>query len=151
MTSLTRPGLTTGYSYDWQGRRATKTVNGTTTSFLCEGDDVVSEITGGSTVSTLHGPFTDMPLARGATWFAGDQLGCITALMDGSGNATGLNKYEPFGELSPGSTGSSSLYQFTGREQDGTGLMYYRARYYAPEWGRFISEDPIGLAGGLDQ
>jgi RHS repeat-associated protein len=91
-----------------------------------------------------------MPLVRGGTWLAGDGLGSITALMNGSGGATGLNRYEPFGELSPGSTGGSSLYQFTGRDQDGTGLMYYRARYYAPEWGRFISEDPIGLAGGLN-
>ena len=36
-------------------------------------------------------------------------------------------------------------YQYTGRENDGTGLYFYRARYYAPALGRFISEDPIGL------
>jgi RHS repeat-associated protein len=35
-------------------------------------------------------------------------------------------------------------FQYTGRESDGTGLMYYRARYYAPQWGRFISEDSGG-------
>ncbi|MCA9421817.1 MAG: RHS repeat-associated core domain-containing protein, partial [Nitrospira sp.] len=39
-------------------------------------------------------------------------------------------------------------YQFTGRENDGTGLFYYRARYYSPVIQRFISEDPIGFAGG---
>lgn len=38
--------------------------------------------------------------------------------------------------------------RYTGREDDGTGLMYYRARYYNPRLSRFISEDPIGLAGG---
>jgi RHS repeat-associated protein len=38
---------------------------------------------------------------------------------------------------------------FTGREWDPeTGFYYYRARYYDPKVGRFISEDPIGLAGG---
>ena len=36
----------------------------------------------------------------------------------------------------------------SGRENDGSGLDYYRARYYQPTWGRFVSEDPIGLAGG---
>jgi len=36
----------------------------------------------------------------------------------------------------------------TGRENDGTGLYYYRARYYSPTLQRFISEDPIGFAGG---
>jgi RHS repeat-associated protein len=38
---------------------------------------------------------------------------------------------------------------FTGREWDPeAGLYYYRARYYDPKIGRFISEDPIGFAGG---
>ena len=38
---------------------------------------------------------------------------------------------------------------FTGREYDSeTGLYFYRARYYDPKIGRFISEDPIGFQGG---
>ncbi|WP_157835386.1 RHS repeat-associated core domain-containing protein, partial [Xanthomonas sp. SHU 166] len=41
-------------------------------------------------------------------------------------------------------------YQYTGRERDASGLYYYRARYYAPSLGRFLSEDPIGLAGGVN-
>ncbi|MCI0526871.1 MAG: RHS repeat-associated core domain-containing protein, partial [Nitrospira sp.] len=35
-----------------------------------------------------------------------------------------------------------------GREQDTADLYYYRNRYYKPSIGRFVSEDPIGLAGG---
>lgn len=38
--------------------------------------------------------------------------------------------------------------QFTGRENDGTGLHYYRARYYDPTFGRFVSEDPLGFRAG---
>jgi len=37
---------------------------------------------------------------------------------------------------------------YTGREDDGTGLKYYRARYYHAGLARFISEDPIGLVAG---
>jgi RHS repeat-associated protein len=37
--------------------------------------------------------------------------------------------------------------QFTGREQDSTGLYYYRARYYNPVLQRFIAEDPLGFGG----
>jgi RHS repeat-associated protein len=43
---------------------------------------------------------------------------------------------------------SDSSYQFTGRENDGDGLDYYRTRYYNPVWGMFISEDRIGFDGG---
>lgn len=37
--------------------------------------------------------------------------------------------------------------EYTGRENDGNGLYYYRARYYSPLLGRFISQDPLGFAG----
>lgn len=40
--------------------------------------------------------------------------------------------------------------QYPGREHDATGLYDYRARYYHPQWQRFISSDPIGLEGGLN-
>jgi RHS repeat-associated protein len=38
--------------------------------------------------------------------------------------------------------------KFTAREDDGTGLYYYRARYFHPPLGRFVSEDPLGYLGG---
>jgi RHS repeat-associated protein len=38
--------------------------------------------------------------------------------------------------------------KFTAREDDGTGLYYYRARYYKPALGRFLSEDPLDVWGG---
>ncbi len=38
----------------------------------------------------------------------------------------------------------------TGRENDSTGLYFYRARYYSPTLQRFISEDPIGFDGGIN-
>jgi len=45
-------------------------------------------------------------------------------------------------------TPNPSPFHFTGRENDGTGLYYYRARYYDPTQGRFVSDDPIGLTPG---
>ena len=45
-------------------------------------------------------------------------------------------------------TTSSNSAQYTGRDSDGTGLYYYRARYYSPALQRFISEDPLVLGGG---
>ncbi|MBP1762715.1 MAG: repeat protein [Firmicutes bacterium] len=43
-------------------------------------------------------------------------------------------------------------YTYTAREYDSeTGLYYYRARYYDPKAGRFITRDPIGFKGGINQ
>lgn len=46
--------------------------------------------------------------------------------------------------------GSENSSQYTGRENDSNGLYFYRARYYDPVLKRFISEDPIGLRGGIN-
>jgi len=55
--------------------------------------------------------------------------------------------YEPFGTATE--TGSdANPFQYTGRENDGTGLYYYRERYYHPGLSRFISEDPLDFAAG---
>lgn len=55
--------------------------------------------------------------------------------------------YEPFGKTTVTST-SANGFQYTGRENDGAGLAYYRARYYHSRLQRFISEDPIEFEGG---
>ncbi|MBP9202147.1 MAG: RHS repeat-associated core domain-containing protein, partial [Gemmatimonadales bacterium] len=48
-------------------------------------------------------------------------------------------------------TGIVVRYRFAGREYDSeSGLYYMRARYYDPTLGRWISEDPIGIAGGAN-
>jgi RHS repeat-associated protein len=51
--------------------------------------------------------------------------------------------YEPFGATTAAGASSANAFQYTGRENDATGLYYYRARYYHPGLQRFISEDPI--------
>jgi RHS repeat-associated protein len=58
--------------------------------------------------------------------------------------------YDPFGRNTVTGTSNSNPYQYTGRDNDGTGLHYNRARYYHPGLQRFISEDPIGLNGGIN-
>nr|VFK56049.1 MAG: RHS repeat-associated core domain-containing protein [Candidatus Kentron sp. TUN] len=59
--------------------------------------------------------------------------------------------YEAFGDVA-GSTGTSdNRLRYTGREQDAdTGLYYYRARYYDPAVGRFLTEDPLGFQAGIN-
>jgi RHS repeat-associated protein len=56
--------------------------------------------------------------------------------------------YAPFGETNDAGAGPPDPVRFTGREENGSGLYSYRARYYDPTRSRFVSEDPIGFAGG---
>ena len=70
------------------------------------------------------------------------------ALANASGGVQTEYTYEPFGKTSFAGSSNSSSYQYTGRENDGTGLYYYRARYYHPALQRFISEDPLEFAAG---
>jgi RHS repeat-associated protein len=65
------------------------------------------------------------------------------------GDVSTQYNYSPFGVTQVMGTDVSQPFRFTGREWDAeTGLYYYRARYYSPEMGRFVSEDPIRFAGG---
>ncbi|MFN3650594.1 MAG: RHS repeat-associated core domain-containing protein [Armatimonadota bacterium] len=148
LTSLTRPNLTATFGYDVAGRRTAKTVNGAGTSFLYDGQNLVSEITGSGTAQTLHGTGIDTPLARNGEYFTTDHQRSVRTVTNGSGSVVRSYQYGPFGES--GANGTTSPYQYTGRENDGTGLYFYRARYYAPEWGRFMSPDPAGLAAGVN-
>jgi RHS repeat-associated protein len=77
-----------------------------------------------------------------------DGLGSTLALTDPFGLPTTTYAYDPFGGTTQQRAASDNTFQYTGRENDGTGLQYNRNRYYHPGMGRFISPDPVGLAGG---
>ncbi len=79
-----------------------------------------------------------------ATYPLHDGSNSTVALTGPQGVVTGVVSYEPYGQ----STSADYPFLFTGRAPVGDGLYYYRARFYDSRTGRFISEDPIGLAGG---
>jgi RHS repeat-associated protein len=113
----------------------------------------VREATGATTVDLLAGLRIDEYLTRttgGTTeYLLSEALGSTIALADGSGAVATAYSYEPFGTATASGTSSSNEFGYTGREDDGTGLRYYRARYYHPSLQRFTSEDPIRLASGV--
>lgn len=155
LVSINGPGLTASFEYDATGRRISKTINGTSTTFLYDGDNVVQEQLGGSpTANTLTGD-VDQFFARtdGSVTSSPlrDALGSTVAVTDSTGTVQTQYTYDPFGKTTEsGTPANANLQKYTGREDDGTGLYYYRARYYSPSLQRFISEDPIGLLGGIN-
>jgi RHS repeat-associated protein len=80
--------------------------------------------------------------------YVGDALGSTAALTNAAGTSATTYTFEPFGRTEASGTLNPNPFQFTGRENDGTGLYYYRARYYDPIRSRFVTEDPLGLLAG---
>ncbi len=145
--------LTASFEYDALGRRIEKTINGVTTQYLYDGLDIIQEKQNGAvTANYIRTLNIDEPLTRikGATvrHYQLDALGSVIALTDETGNVRTSYSYDPFGNVTISGEASDNPFQYTGRENDGTGLYYYRARYYSPELQRFISEDPIRLESG---
>jgi RHS repeat-associated protein len=139
------------FQYDAFGRR---TENAAGDGVLYDGVNAVQELSGTTpVVNRLTGgvdEFFSRTDSVGTTFPLTDALGSTIALTDSSGTIQTQYSYEPFGATTPTGATSSNWYQFTGRANDGTGLYYYRARYYSPRFQRFISEDPTGLAGGVN-
>ena len=117
----------------------------------------------------FHGPGIDRPLAmlrdnnkngnldaNEIFYYTRDNLGSIRDLLNYQGKLVQRYTYGVYGVTRIEKDNPEddqkfveNPYAFTGREWDQeTGDYYYRARYYNPETGRFLSEDPIGFEGG---
>jgi RHS repeat-associated protein len=140
------------FQYDPFGRRVGKTIGSITTNYLYDGANIVQELQGATPTANLLTGGVDEYFTRtdsaGARNFLPDALGSALGLADSTGTIQMQYTYEPFGNTTAAGAASGNPFQYTGRENDGTGLYYYRARYYNPQLQRFISEDPVGFGGG---
>jgi RHS repeat-associated protein len=146
--------------YDALGHRVAKSKNGSRTWFLYDGDRVAMDIDGA----------TNATVAEYAWTGAGDLLGMRTPLFTSVAITTPMNgtvvglaaaqggaeikRYDvlatPWSQQST-DTGTVVRFRMGGQEYDQEiGLYHLGDRYYDPTMGRFLSEDPIGVAGGLN-
>jgi RHS repeat-associated protein len=148
-------GTAATFGYDGLARRQSKTIGSTTTSFLYDGINLVQELSGSTpTANLLTGLGVDDTFTRtdasGTSTLLIDALGSALALADASGTVQTQYTFDPFGETTASGATSSNALQFTGRENDGTGLYDLRARYYSPQAARFLSEDLVGRDTGAN-
>ncbi|MFE0754621.1 RHS repeat-associated core domain-containing protein [Inquilinus sp. NPDC058860] len=152
----TAPSVTATYTYDPQGRRRSKTVNGVVTRYLSAGDQEIAEYTGSTPVldrryvygAGLDEPVATVTAAGAVSYHLADGLGSVIALVTSAGVLSEKHGYTAYG-LGTASTGTA--FQYAGRRLDPeTGLYHNRARAYSPALGRFLQADPIGIQGGLN-
>jgi len=117
-------------------------------------------------LSSPSGNFTYKPIcmidvadSNTVYYYHFDGLGSMVALSNNSGGIVENYSYDVFGEPTIRDANDQILttsdydnpYMFTARRLDPeTDNYYYRARYYAPDIGRFLQTDPIGYVGGLN-
>src|SRR6266704_2212770 len=146
-------GAPASFQYDPFGRRVSKTIGGTT-QYVYDGANPVQEISGTTASANLLTGGVDEYFQRtdsaGTRNFLTDALGSTLALTDSTGAVQTSYTFEPFGNTAVSGATTTNTFAYTGRELDATGLYFYRARYYSPTLQRFISEDPIGLHGGIN-
>jgi RHS repeat-associated protein len=161
LASVTTNGVVISYGYDGLGRRVRRTEAGQPRYFLYDGDDLLLEANASGATLRLYTywPGTDNPhsvrVTNGGTnatyYYTLEYPGHVAGLINEAGVVTGEYRYTPFGEIESSNDPTGQPLRYMAREIDsGTGLYYVRARWYDPAMARFISQDPIGLAGGMN-
>jgi len=148
---------TTTFKYDPFGKRIQKSGPLGTTNYLYDRSNLVETVngSGGEVAGYTQGQKLDETLAefQGSTsdYYEKDGLGSVTSLSISTGTLANTYTYDSFGDVTKLTGTLPNPFEYTGREFDQeTSVDYYRARYYDPAIGRFLSEDPIGFRGGID-
>ena len=141
------------FTYDAEGLRTSKTVNGERTVFVWDGDQLVMELTksgkakkryirGNDLIFADKGTENASGEASGKQYYVTDPHGNVVQLTDESGKVIKIYEYDSFGnEIKPDSK-DDNPFRYCGEYYDKeTEEVYLRARYYQPEMGRFLTRD----------
>jgi RHS repeat-associated protein len=163
LTNVALPGTggTATFKYDPFGRRIQKVFTQgsttTTTNYVYDGNNSVQDVDQNGNLLARYSvtQSIDEPLAESrsgtTTYYEADGLASVTSLSNTTGSLANTYTYDSFGKLTASTGSTTNRFLFTAREFDSeTGLYYYRARYYDPNSGRFLNEDPLQIEGGID-
>ena len=161
LQSLSGNSTTASYTYDEQGVRSSKTVNGVTTTFSYNGSLLMAQVqgSGSNQVKQLYsynanGDVISVNYNGTEYYYLRNGQTDIVGLMDGSGTKVVEYTYDAWGKLisTTGtlatSLGADNPFRYRGYYYDTeTGLYYLMTRYYDPEVCRFISADVYMTTG----
>jgi RHS repeat-associated protein len=148
-TSITgSDGVTEGYGYDADGDRVSRTRQGVTTYYVGGGiheqdstETWRNHISfGGKVIAQRSGTATTL---LDLIYLHGDHLGSTGVVTNWwNGGVISSQKYDPWGKVR-GGTGviTQTTISYTGQTLDGTGLLFYNARYYDPNVAKFVSAE----------
>jgi RHS repeat-associated protein len=148
LTQVTKNGVDLfDNSYDASGMRIKDVKNGQTTYYVYQGNNPLMEY---SLSDSKYKYFIFAGIKMIAeekdgmvNYYHTDHLGSTRLVTDAVGNKVAEYKFKPYGETDSSSGTFSTNYQFSGKPVNAdVGLSYFGGRFYDPEVGRFITQDP---------
>jgi len=157
-------GTASLYWYDSAGRRIAKSENNLLTLYIWDGMDIIATVDAAGEITAYFtrgiGIAGDVGSLIAETRFSGGTAtttylhsnwrGDVVMATDASGAVVGEYSYTTFGEQLSVTGTYTPRFTFSSKECDASGLVYYGFRYYSPVLCRWISEDPIREAGGIN-
>ena len=161
LAGMSKTGMNIAYGYDSDGKRITKTVNGTTYNYHYLGDQLVELTWGGNKLHFTYDSTGPLSVNCNGTeyFYVKNAQGDVTGLVNASGTRVVTYTYDAWGNplATTGSMattlGEQDPLRYRGYVYDTeTGLYYLQSRYYNPGWGRFIGTDDVTvLAASLEK
>ena len=171
MVKRTESGTVYTQNFDTENRLTSVVTGGQTTTFVYNGDGILTKKVKPDGTYTLYLGVYEIDLSSGGavtkktSYYPGgamrvdivggantvyymlkDHLGSASVLLDSTGNlvTNGEQRYYPFGENRLTSADLKTDHLFTGQLSVGLGGIYsYGARFYSPRLGRFLSADTV--------
>ncbi len=139
--------LLEAYAYDYQGLRIRKSGAAGVFRYVYDDDSVLVQTDDAGNTIAKYDYGSDRLLSmshvtQGREFYLFDGLYSVTNLVNPDGSLAARYKYDAWGNYRATAGSSFNIFGFTGHQRDeATGLYYFKARYYDPELGVFLTED----------
>ena len=158
LVSVVDDGGSIAYSYDLNGLRLSKSVNGIVTEYLYSGTRLLRQVTGGNVIWFIYDQDGMVGFELNGTpyYYLRNLLSDVAGIIDTNGNVVVNYTYDSWGKLisvtgsQADTVGALNPIRYRGYYYDAeTGFYYLNSRYYDAETGRFISPDVLSEDGNL--
>jgi RHS repeat-associated protein len=158
LTAMTHPQGSWSYEYDALGNRVASVRNGQRTEYLVDPFDlgnVVAEYGGSGNLLARYshgqGLVNRTDASQGTFYFNFDGSSNTSEITSSTGGILNRYSYLPYGEKISSTISLANPFTFVGQfgvMDGGEPLYFMRNRWYAPDLGRFVQNDPLKIAGG---
>lgn len=141
------------YTYNEEGIRTSKTIDGVTTRFELNGSNIIAEYVGNELKARYHynesGSLVGFEYDKKQYYYSRDVLGIITDVIDENGNIMVSYKYDAWGNIidkvvNDSVVDQASNFTYKGYYWDNETEWYYlKSRYYNSSIGRFVNIDNL--------